>query len=663
MDINPRTDTTRRMDTMRPTEGSRPAAAAIQLMVFRMHSTEAAKGNLGLGSSAYSGIREAVRSVSAARRRPAGLANLTIFGDFGTPDTYSRANEHMVRGMHRDGVRLSAVPLSKLGHGCSSELRRIVAKSSARVDGPILFSGCVDRPEFGFLVGPDLFVRTRCESMRIPGRWTAGLNRAKAVIVPSHHVADAFRRSGVTVPIHIVPDGIDPEAFPCQDRPPRAVFTTLLLGMMRPKNEHNDFRAGICAWQEVFRDDPDARLVIKSQQGWPDCHLAADPRIHVDTLTAETPSTAQWYADADVLMVLGNEGFGTTLLEGMATGLPVIALESEGQADVCREAGDLVLSVEPSKWRPDTQPDRAFTGVLAGADCADVQEKLRWVSLHRGAAAELGRAASRWVRTHRDVWNCGPDVLAVVEEHTNVRKPLRHNPVQWPRRPLPTAVEMPAPMAELQGVVVGEDHPPLWSFQPPKQATIGLVTLWSPKIEGWARPHAEDKRAYCERHGFAFYGYTDVFTKERAPHWSKIPAVKRHLDDHDWVYWIDADAAITNFDIDLKDLCDDDYDLIVTHDPGGFNSGSFLARGNDAVREFLDAAWSMEVTDLFFEQTAMARAIALLPELRVKVLEMRRMNSFVPNFRRGDFICHPAGQSELVKIAMLEQVRASAIGR
>ena len=44
-------------------------------------------------------------------------------------------------------------------------------------------------------------------------------------------------------------------------------------------------------------------------------------------------------------------GFGLPLVEAMATGLPVIALNSEGQSDVCEDAGpELVLSVVPERW-------------------------------------------------------------------------------------------------------------------------------------------------------------------------------------------------------------------------------------------------------------------------------------------------------------------------
>jgi len=46
---------------------------------------------------------------------------------------------------------------------------------------------------------------TTWETDRLPGAWTAQLNRVQRVIVPSAWNRDTFRRSGVTVPIDVVP--------------------------------------------------------------------------------------------------------------------------------------------------------------------------------------------------------------------------------------------------------------------------------------------------------------------------------------------------------------------------------------------------------------------------------------------------------------------------
>ena len=87
-----------------------------------------------------------------------------------------------------------------------------------------------------------------------------------------------------------------------------------------------------------------------------------------------------------MLLALGNEGFGMPLVEGMATGLPVIALATEGQADVCREAGELVLSVGAAKWIPFSFPPFGECGIRAVPSVDEVADRLTWVATHRDEA-------------------------------------------------------------------------------------------------------------------------------------------------------------------------------------------------------------------------------------------------------------------------------------
>jgi hypothetical protein len=130
-------------------------------------------------------------------------------------------------------------------------------------------------------------------------------------------------------------------------------------------------------------------------------------------------------------MALGNEGFGLPLVEGMATGLPVIALNSEGQADVCTEAGDLVLPVEPARWQPFEEELFGKCGVRAIPNNDQVSAWLRWVKDHRTEAKALGKAASQWAIAHRNIWNMGAQMLDALEQHVKQRRPLRRRITLW----------------------------------------------------------------------------------------------------------------------------------------------------------------------------------------------------------------------------------------
>jgi glycosyltransferase involved in cell wall biosynthesis len=357
---------------------------------------------------------------------------ITVVGEFAVFSGFASMNEYLVLGMHRAGARLNLQPHFLDTVGCSADLLRIWAESGPHVDGPVVYSSWM-RPDLDCFAGTELFVRSMYESSRLPPGWAERLNRSTVIIVPTTFVADVYRASGITVPIEVIADGIDPAAYPYLSRPAREGTTTLVVSAVYNRlsglpglADRKHLPEAIAAWQLAFDGDRSARLILKCRFGqredFPD-----DPRI---TLVAEEEATrgiAHWYREADVVLALGSEGIGLPLMEGMATGLPVIALASEGQGDICREVPELVLAVQPAGWETHLHNGTVPCGVRGVPGIADVAAKLSWVAGHRGEAAEMGRAASDWVHRHRNVWSLGPGVLDTIEARTRFRRGLRRH--------------------------------------------------------------------------------------------------------------------------------------------------------------------------------------------------------------------------------------------
>jgi glycosyltransferase involved in cell wall biosynthesis len=181
---------------------------------------------------------------------------------------------------------------------------------------------------------------------------------------------------------------------------------------------------GIAAWKEVFKNDSRARLIIKARFQYNN-YGPDDPRIRFIDTNETTRGIAHWYARADVLLALGNEGFGLPLVEAMATGLPVIALDSEGQSDVCADARGCLLPVSPARWEVCDDPPFGPAGMRAVPAIPEIAAHLRWVAAHPKQARAMGRAASKWVLAHRNVNRMGPAVLDVLEKHVHPPRPLR----------------------------------------------------------------------------------------------------------------------------------------------------------------------------------------------------------------------------------------------
>eukprot|EP00262_Sarcandra_glabra_P003408 TRINITY_DN14088_c0_g1_i2.p1 TRINITY_DN14088_c0_g1~~TRINITY_DN14088_c0_g1_i2.p1 ORF type:complete len:333 (+),score=25.10 TRINITY_DN14088_c0_g1_i2:41-1000(+) len=116
-----------------------------------------------------------------------------------------------------------------------------------------------------------------------------------------------------------------------------------------------------------------------------------------------------------------------------------------------------------------------------------------------------------------------------------------------------------------------------------------------------------NKIEYAEKKGYDFIDASDLVDKRRPASWSKIIAVRSHLQKYDWVFWNDADTLVTNSNISLESILrsvigDDDFqnspDLILTEDVTGVNAGIFFVRRSK---------WSVDFLNMWWNQTAFVR--------------------------------------------------------
>ncbi len=373
----------------------------------------------------YIGLRNGPRPLQGAPPRSTGHS-LTVGAQFSVHSGYGSMAEYLVLGLARAGAMVNILPLALDRTGLSQEFCEVLARARPEVGSPVVYFSWPGAEFSRFQSVPELFINTMWESSRLPAGWAELFNRARALIVPTSFVAAVCRESGVTVPIFVIPEGVDPAVYHYEERPERPGLTTLTIG---PIDNRKHVPVAIAAWKEAFPHDPEARLIIKTQYNYQN-YVPDDPRVHYVDRVEHTRGIAHWYRQADVLLALGNEGFGLPLVEGMATGLPVIALDSEGQADVCQVAGDCLLPVEPARWEAH---DTAFgrCGVRAVPDAKDVAARLRWIAAHRAEARAMGRSASAWAIANRSVWAKGPAVLDVMERYLQPARPLRRLRTLW----------------------------------------------------------------------------------------------------------------------------------------------------------------------------------------------------------------------------------------
>jgi hypothetical protein len=176
------------------------------------------------------------------------------------------------------------------------------------------------------------------------------------------------------------------------------------------------------------------------------------------------------------------------------------------------------------------------------------------------------------------------------------------------------------------------------------------------------------KESYCKKHGYGFRAYTKGFDFERPASWSKLLFIKDALRKYQWVFWTDADVAITNPEVELERFSGKE-EIVMGHHYDGkggcvLNMGVFLLRGGEFSDWLLQALWDTKhcIHHHWWEQKAfleMYERGALGQHLRV--IRVKEEDPENPGFnmthdtwKPGDFILHIGGMGVLRRIEMFE---------
>jgi galactosyl transferase GMA12/MNN10 family len=181
----------------------------------------------------------------------------------------------------------------------------------------------------------------------------------------------------------------------------------------------------------------------------------------------------------------------------------------------------------------------------------------------------------------------------------------------------------------------------------------------------------QNKRKYCEIHGYPLVVKTDGWVYERkAIGFDKVPLIREALEKYpecSWVFFSESDAMITNFKTKLEQFVDDRFHFILPADINGTNCGNFMIRNSTIGRAYLD---SIEAASAIYKDHAMYENQYIQDSVTgtfwksvIKVVPQRLFNSYdydtLPRYpkpckdalgidgqwRQGDFIIHFADQT------------------
>lgn len=238
------------------------------------------------------------------------------------------------------------------------------------------------------------------------------------LLVPCQHNKEVFRRSGVTIPIEVVPCGVNPELFPYvnRNRTKDHKYTYFMYGTLTLRKNPG---AVLSAFATLFRDNPEVRLVLKTQSGTLG-HIEyldmGDIEVIDELWTVERLYEALADADCFVFPSRG-EGFGLPPLEAMSTGLPTIIADNTGMSDYANLNYNLPVKTKaevpaqrfPNKW--------GNVGNWYEPDYQELKEYMQWCYLNKQEAKEMGDRASDWVQNEWSYDNAAQKLIDVIKKH------------------------------------------------------------------------------------------------------------------------------------------------------------------------------------------------------------------------------------------------------
>jgi len=273
---------------------------------------------------------------------------------------------------------------------------------------------------------------TMFEFSAIPSEWKIYLDMADLVVVPCKHNQEIFGQYTKT-PIEICPEGVDPTFYPFRERTFPAAGEPFVFLFVGANNTRKGTYHTAKAWERFNERYPELtdkiQLVMKMTD--PEkpqeiqqitCNSYIDWRVlplsQREAIEKNLPPmmSVYHYAHAFLFPTLG-EGYGLTIVEAMATGLPCIYTPYSGPVDFVDEADAYPIFYSHMSMRLCDNFGRHYCAVAcADPDIEHIVDRMYEIYTNYGEALERGARASAKMQTL--TWdNAAAQFLDILEYH------------------------------------------------------------------------------------------------------------------------------------------------------------------------------------------------------------------------------------------------------
>lgn len=220
--------------------------------------------------------------------------------------------------------------------------------------------------------------------------------------------------------------------------------------------------------------------------------------------------------------------------------------------------------------------------------------------------------------------------------------------------------------------------------------TYAIVTMHDSNYSALADiTYEQNKKPYCEYHGYYLFAKTNNFSAGKSVYFDKIRYCLEVLENNPtikWIWWLDCDAVITNFKTTIEEWCNDNFDFIVTLDRYALNNGSYFLKNSTIAKQFLRDILALEQQHLTSQWPDQQPMIDLIAEHEhyQKMTEFHSQRDFNSydydfyhkdhgnthdwdlfgnngNWQEGDFVCHYPGVKYESKLELAKNILEKVI--